>query len=211
MTQGTHLWIFFGLVLGIVVLPGLDMAYVLGSALVGGRPRGLAAVAGLMAGGLCHVVMGTLGLAVVLALVPAAFNLVLVAGAVYVGYVGLGLWRGAAGFALGTSAGPRSSRAAFVGALATNLLNPKAYVFMLAVFPQFVRPEYGPLAVQAAQLGMIVAVTQGAVYGLVALVAASFRGWLDARPRASFRVARTVAALLVLVALATLVEGWRRA
>src|SRR6188768_1331416 len=91
--DNTHLWLFFSLVFGIVILPGMDMAFVLGSALVGGRRAGLAAVAGLVAGGVCHVVMGASGLAVLLALVPSAFNAMLVAGALYVAWIGWGLWR----------------------------------------------------------------------------------------------------------------------
>ena len=40
-----------------------------------------------------------------------------------------------------------------MSALATCLLNPKAYIFMLAVFPQFIRPDLGSLAAQAVALG----------------------------------------------------------
>ena len=88
MSDTAHLWLFFGLVFGIVILPGMDMAFVLGSALVGGRRTGLAAVAGLIAGGVCHVAMGATGLAVLLALVPSAFNAHAVAGALYVAWIG---------------------------------------------------------------------------------------------------------------------------
>jgi threonine/homoserine/homoserine lactone efflux protein len=127
--------------------------------------------------------------------------------------MGLSLWRGAR--ALGPSVGAlpelRSSRETFVRAAVTNLLNPKAYVFMLAVFPQFLRPEYGPLAVQALALGAIIASTQAGVYGAVALLAGSVRGWLETHPAANRAMARGVGALLILVAAVTLVEGWRRA
>jgi threonine/homoserine/homoserine lactone efflux protein len=37
----------------------------------------------------------------------------------------------------------------FSRGLLTCLLNPKVYLFMVAVFRPFVRPEYGSLAVQA--------------------------------------------------------------
>ena len=84
MIPSLQLGLFFLLVLGIIVLPGLDMAYVLGSSLMGGRRSGLAAVGGIMAGGVCHVVMATLGLSVVLQLWPGAFNAVLWIGAAYV-------------------------------------------------------------------------------------------------------------------------------
>ena len=89
MAQTAHLWLFFVLVFGVVLLPGLDMAYVLASALVGGRRAGLAATGGIVAGGIVHVTMGALGIMAVLRLFPTAFNAVLLAGALYIGWIGL--------------------------------------------------------------------------------------------------------------------------
>src|SRR5678815_4123799 len=97
-----RLWVFFGLVFSIVILPGMDMAFVLGSALVGGRRAGLAAVLGLIAGGMCHVTIAASGLAVVLTLFTSAFDALLVAGALYVAWIGWSLWRSTSGFALDT-------------------------------------------------------------------------------------------------------------
>jgi threonine/homoserine/homoserine lactone efflux protein len=211
MSDTGPLWLFFGLVFGIVILPGMDMAFVLGSALVGGRRTGLAAVAGLIAGGVCHVVMGASGLAVLLALVPSAFNAMLAAGALYVAWIGWGLWRVEGGLAL---EGPRailSPRATFARAALTNLMNPKAYVFMLAVFPQFIRPDRGSIAGQAVVLGAIIAATQGGVYGTIAWLADGVRDWLGTHPGANRGIARTIGALLIGVAAFTIVEGWRRA
>ena len=69
------------LVLGIIALPGMDMAFVLGSTLVDGRRGGLAALAGIVAGGVAHTAMAALGVGLVLRAVPALLTLMLVAGA----------------------------------------------------------------------------------------------------------------------------------
>jgi threonine/homoserine/homoserine lactone efflux protein len=211
VTDSAHLWVFFLLVLGTVMLPGLDMAFVLGSALVGGRRAGLWAVTGLMAGGACHVAMGATGLAVVLRLFPSAFNAMLVAGAVYVAWVGFGLWGTGDGLPIEAGQAERSSFAFFRRAALTNLLNPKAYVFMLAVFPQFIRPESGPVAGQALVLGAIIVSTQGVVYGTVACAADWARDWLRTHPGGSRAMARGVGLLLMAVAAFTVLEGWRMA
>jgi threonine/homoserine/homoserine lactone efflux protein len=206
-----HLWLFFLLVLGTVLLPGLDMAFVLGSALVGGRRGGMWAVAGLMAGGVVHVAMGATGLAVVLKVFPVAWNAMLLLGALYVAYVGVGLWRMGDGLATETNPTEGSSFAFFRRAALTNLLNPKAYVFMLAVFPQFIRPEAGTVAGQALVLGTIIAGTQGVVYGAVAYLSDDALKWLRAHPGRRRSFARVVGLLLIAVAAFTLVEGWRQA
>jgi threonine/homoserine/homoserine lactone efflux protein len=207
----SHLWLYFLLVAGIIVLPGMDMAYVLASSLVDGRKAGLTAVAGIIAGGMIHIGMSGVGIGLLLMAAPRLFNALLLAGALYVAWIGQSLLRGAT--ALGET-GPAASRplpAVFRRAVMTCLLNPKAYVFMLAVFPQFLRVEYGPVAAQAVVLGAITSLTQGAVYGSVALGAARARAWLRANGRRQVQLGRAVGGLLLAVAAWTAVQGWQGA
>ena len=204
-----HLWLFFVMVFGVVLLPGLDMAYVMASSLVGGKRSGLVATAGVVAGGACHVLMGALGIMAVLKLVPAAFNLVLLAGAAYIAWIGWSLLRSGATFGVASTRTTRTRAATFRQGMVTCLLNPKAYLFMLAVFPQFLRPEYGPLWTQATVMWLIIALTQAAVYGGMALGGDRLRTWLESRPGADVLLARSVGALLVAMAVMTGVEGWR--
>ncbi len=209
MEQTTHLWIFFVMVFGIVLLPGLDMAFILASSLVGGRAAGLSAVAGIIAGGVCHVAMGILGIMAVLQLVPAAFNVVLWAGALYIAWIGVSLLKSDSAFAEVKQHEARPHITTFKQGLLTNLLNPKAYLFMLAVFPQFLKPEYGVLWIQAGVLWLIIALTQAVVYGSVVIASDRARGWLKSRPSASTVLSRTVGGLLVVTALFTGLQGWR--
>jgi threonine/homoserine/homoserine lactone efflux protein len=210
MNHYEQLWLFFALVFGIIVLPGLDMAFVLGSTLAGGRTRGFAAVAGIVAGGICHVVMTALGISVLITLVPGAFNAVLLAGALYIAWIGISLMRSESSLGLQPDTRPRSRAATFRQGVLTSLLNPKAYLFMLAVFPQFLRPEYGLLWLQAAVMWLIIAINQLCVYGGVALMADRARLWLQDRPGASLLAARCVGGLLVAAAMLTGLEGWHR-
>jgi threonine/homoserine/homoserine lactone efflux protein len=214
MIPSAQLWLFALLVLGVVALPGLDMACVLGNTLSGGRRRGFAALAGVVAGGVVHVVMAALGISVVLKLFPALFNAMLVAGALYIAWIGVSLLRvapprGGDGDAPAPAANAASPAAAFRQGLVTCLLNPKAYLFMLAVFPQFLRPAPGTLWQQVALLWLEIAANQAAVYGGLALLAGQVRGWLGRRPAAGMLGARAVGALLLVVAVVTGVQGWR--
>ncbi|MFT3817842.1 MAG: LysE family translocator [Rubrivivax sp.] len=209
------LWPFALLVLGIVVLPGMDMAFVAASALVDGRRAGLAAVAGLVIGGALHMALAVAGLGLLLRAAPAAFNALLLAGAGYVAWMGWSLLR-RPGALLDIEAGGSHSHGhgrgrgrTLLRATATCLMNPKAYVFMLAVLPQFLRAERGALLPQAVAMGAIVAVTQAMVYGAVALGAAGLRARLQRSAAAQQRVARGVGALLLATAAWTLAGGWR--
>lgn len=210
MSHAADLLLFGALVFGIVVLPGLDMAFVMGSSLAAGRRHGLAAVAGVVAGAACHVVMTTLGIGMLLKVMPAAFNALLLAGALYIAWIGISLMRTES--ALGVQVQGGGAPSAWItfrrGAL-TCLMNPKAYLFMLAVFPQFLHAEYGPLWSQSLVLWLIIALTQLAVYGAVALAAAQARGWLVRRPAAGLVTARVVGVALIGAALFAGFEGWR--
>jgi threonine/homoserine/homoserine lactone efflux protein len=206
-----QLSLFFVLVFGVVVLPGLDMAYVMGSALAGGRGKGFAALAGVVAGGACHVLMTALGISVVLRLVPGLFNAMLLAGALYIAWIGLSLLRSdVSGGLAARDATVQSWWRTFRQGMLTCLLNPKAYLFMLAVFPQFLRPEQGALWWQVLVLWLVIAANQLGVNGGLALLAGRMRGWLVLRPAAGAMAARCVGVLLLGAAAFTGIEGWQR-
>ena len=208
------LWLFFVLVFGIIVLPGMDMAFVAGSALTSGLRGGLVAVAGIVAAGMVHTAVGASGFAALMLWWPDAFNVLLLAGAAYMVWIGVSLWRAsrtvsASGGAV--AAAPTRLRAIFGRAMLTCLLNPKAYAFMLAVFPAFLRSADYSLAVQATRLGIVIALTQAAVFGAVALFVASAQRWTGASARGQRWTMRGVSASLVLGALLTLMFAWRPA
>lgn len=213
MNQSVNLWLYFMIVFGVIILPGLDMAFVLASALVGGRHSGLAAVAGIVAGGVCHMTMGALGLAVVLKLWPSLFNLVLLAGAAYIAWIGWSLLRSESGFRFASTspetAPAKAPATTFYQGMLTSLLNPKAYVFMLAIFPQFLKIDAGPIWSQALVLWIITALTQAGVYGFIAILSSRTRSWFDANPRGSLVTARLVGALLIAAGIFTGIEGWQ--
>ncbi len=187
-----------------------------------------AAVAGVVAGAVCHLFAGALGFSILLRTVPGLFNAMLLAGALYLAWIGWslmgvkaeaappedGLVSGVPFREPGDAAahpvdrtGARSFWATFRQAAVTNLLNPKAYLFMLAIFPQFFRPEYGPLWMQAVALGLITAFTQTGVYGTLALLAGNARGWLATNPHKSTLMARVAGSVLILGAVVTAFQG----
>jgi threonine/homoserine/homoserine lactone efflux protein len=103
---------------------------VLSSSLVDGRRAGFAAVGGMVAGGAAHTVLGAAGAGLLFALLPGLFQAVLLAGALYVAWLGWGLWRSPATLSAVPEAESRSLRRTFLRAAATCLMNPKAYLFM---------------------------------------------------------------------------------
>lgn len=210
MSPSDHLWLYFIVVFGIVILPGLDMALVMASSMLGGRRSGLAAVAGIVAGGFCHLLMATLGAAVVLQLWPALFDALLLAGAAYIAWMGWTFLRSDSVFKPAAGRELLAPGVIFRRAMLTSLLNPKAYIFMLAVFPQFLKAGQGPLWIQSGVLGAITALTQLAVYGALAFASSRASGWFIAHPRVATATARGMGALLLVTALLSAAQAWSR-
>jgi threonine/homoserine/homoserine lactone efflux protein len=208
MTYAQNLWIFFALLFGIIIVPGMDMMFVLANAVTGGRRLGLAATGGVMVGGVAHALFGALGVGVLLKLAPALFTVMLVAGAAYMAWIGLSLVRSA--IAVGAVEGPanRSLWTAFCRGAVTCLLNPKAYLFVISVFPQFIRPEYGPIWRQAIVMAAMTIGTQFGIYGGLALAAGESRNLLINNPRATILVGRAAGWLLIAVAALAAWHVW---
>src|SRR5260221_2787973 len=91
LSYSQNLWLFFLLLFGIIIVPGMDMLFVLTNALTGGRRAGLTATSGIMIGGTAHTIIGTLGVGVILKLAPSFPTLMPVDGSGYMARIGAAL------------------------------------------------------------------------------------------------------------------------
>lgn len=205
----TALWLYFVLLVGIIVVPGMDMFFVLANALTGGRQAGLAATAGIMLGGVCHTLFGTFFVVGLSNIMPAISTAMLLAGSLYMLWIGFSLVRSTIEVHSVAKAARRPIRAIFAQGLLTCILNPKAWLFVLAVFPQFMKPEYGPIALQALVMGAMTVTVQMAVYGGLALAAGKGREALTGHPSATVLIGRVAGALLMAAAVFALWEALR--
>jgi threonine/homoserine/homoserine lactone efflux protein len=201
MTHTAHLWLYFLLVSGVILLPGTDMTYVLASALTGGRRGGFAATAGIITGAAFHMCAAVLGLSLLLKLHPLAFKTLLLVGTAYIAWVGFNIARKAVVLRLHPDAPVRTPAVAFRQGVVANLLNPNAYLFTLAVIPQFMLPEYGPLWLQGVMMWCIGSFSEAVVYGAVTLLAAQIRRRLERDVASMVLVSRVIGLLLIVVAI----------
>ncbi|MDH4581824.1 LysE family translocator [Pseudomonas sp. BN415] len=121
-----------------LVSPGPDVALVVRTAVHQGRRAGLISALGLACGILVHGTLVLTGVALLLSRSPLLFDLLQLLGASYLGWLGVGAvrsWfqRGEGANGQLASALPPSALGPWLRGLATNLFNPKALVFFLAL------------------------------------------------------------------------------
>lgn len=209
MTYAENLWLFSALLAGIIIVPGMDMIFVIANGLTGGRRAGMAATSGIMLGGVFHTLFGTVAVTVLSTLVPQLAGPMLVIGSAYMIWIGYTLARSAIVIDGIEASNLHRTARIFGQGLITCLINPKAWLFILAVYPQFMRPEYGPFWRQALVMGALTLMLQGLVYGGLAFAAAKGRDALVSKPEVTIWIGRAAGWLLVAVAVLMLVEGWR--
>ena len=199
------LWIYFLAVLALLLLPGMDMAYVMASSLSGGRRGAISSVMGIASGGAIHVVVGATGVAALMVLFPPLFRAMLLLGTLYLLWIGWSIWRSADAGSSHEVVAPATSGAVYWRAVTTCLLNPKAYAFMFALFPAFVRSDTRSLVAQTLALGLITVGTQIVVYGTVATLAVRIR---TAILKHQSLISRAMGGTLMVTALLTAAQAW---
>ncbi|RAY11136.1 LysE family translocator [Actinomadura craniellae] len=142
---------FLGVVAVLTVTPGPDMLLVLRNGLRAGPPVAWVTGLGCCLGISLHAGAAVLGLSAVLAASATAYTAVKLAGAAYLGYLGVRLLLAALRPpaepaprrpVTGSLETPATGRGeAFRQGLLTNLLNPKIALLFLTLLPQFVGPQ----------------------------------------------------------------------
>jgi threonine/homoserine/homoserine lactone efflux protein len=163
----------------VTLAPGPDVLYVLTRGMSEGRRVALAAAAGFALGNIVHTTLAAAGLSVLVAKAPGVFRAVQYAGAAYLVYLGVQIWRDRSRFELAEEEGRRRAAEVFRQSIVANVLNPKVAVFFLSFLPPFVDPRRGSVPLQFAVLGAIFTVQVLACFGLVALAA----GWVGDKLR----------------------------
>jgi threonine/homoserine/homoserine lactone efflux protein len=125
----------------VVLVLGTGVIYTLSYGLFSGARGGLLAAFGCTLGIVPHLLASVLALAAILHASAMAFQVVKIAGVVYLLYLAWGLWRSASDLDVGaTGDAHRSSAAIVLRGFLINILNPKLSIFFLAFLPQFIGP-----------------------------------------------------------------------
>lgn len=137
-------WLFVGMTFVVSATPGPNMLVVMSNSARFGLRAAMATMAGCMTSILTMMAISAAGLGALLHTFPAVFDTLRLLGAAYLAYLGVVCWRAPVqqASAAAEEAGPANydawalyRRGAMVAAS-----NPKAMLFAVAFFPQFINP-----------------------------------------------------------------------
>ncbi|MFT4614566.1 MAG: threonine/homoserine/homoserine lactone efflux protein [Bacteroidia bacterium] len=168
MTLTLWLSLFAVCLLG-AMSPGPSLAVVMRATMAGGRRSGFATALAHGAGVGLYGLLTVTGLAVVLTQSPVLYLAVQLLGALYLIWLGAKSLRGQASTSHVNEGSPHpvnNSRGAALEGFMVAFLNPKLAVFMLALFSQFLQPDFA--FAEKALMAITVAATDGVWYCLVA-------------------------------------------
>ncbi|WP_019930823.1 LysE family translocator [Nocardia sp. BMG111209] len=190
----------------LILLPGPDTLVVVRSLVRGGRSGGLRTTAGVLCGLVVWVAAASLGLSALLRASEIGYDVLKIAGACYLVWMGVQSLRSVLRPVAGdrpqtTAAGDRSQAAlpgrsgGFVAGLLTDLLNPKIGVLFVTFLPGFVPDGYSVAWTTLGLGGLYIVLSALYCVGLVA-AAGTVTGWMQA-PRIRRRLDAVAGLVLV--------------
>jgi len=147
-----ELWIAFAVAsAALLAAPGPTVMVVVSYALGQGRASAWATVPGVTLGDFTAMTVSLLGAGAILAASASLFTALKLAGAGYLIWLGIQLWRAEPSMKISRARTHADNRRMFWNSYVVTALNPKSIVFFIAFVPQFV-DSAGPVIVQFAIL-----------------------------------------------------------
>jgi threonine/homoserine/homoserine lactone efflux protein len=169
----------------LIVVPGPSVLFVISRGVALGRRAALVTVAGNALGIYLQVLAVAIGLGAVVERSVVALEVLKLAGAIYLIYLGIQALRQRRELAtvLDAAGTLRPRRRIFREGFVVGVTNPKNIIFFTAVLPQFVDESGAPVALQMTVLGtiyVVIALVSDSVWGFIAGTA---RSWFARSPR----------------------------
>jgi threonine/homoserine/homoserine lactone efflux protein len=185
----------------IEITPGPNMTYLAALSLTSGMRTGFSAVAGIALGLATYGIVAALGLAAVIEHSPLLYGILRWGGVAYLLWLAWEAWSSERETSPDATDGPDGGPlVAFRHGLITNLLNPKAAVFYVAVLPEFIRPGAGSVMSQTLALSAIYVTIATAIHAGIVALAGTLQSKI-ATPDNRRTIRRLLALALVAIAI----------
>ena len=181
----------------VVMIPGTGVVYTITTGLTLKWRASLAAAIGCTLGIVPHILASILGLSALLNMSAQVFSVLKLAGAAYLLYVALNMWREAGTLELNKKSAETSAAKIITKAIAINLLNPKLTIFFLAFLPLFVSKNSASPVTEMVLLSSVFMSLTLIVFALYGILASGISTYLtNSSSRSVKRIQQTFAVIL---------------
>ncbi|WP_438395288.1 LysE family translocator [Caballeronia sp. DA-9] len=189
--------LFLAASIAITAAPGPDNLQVLARGISQGRAAGLVAALGFAAGISFHTTLAALGVAALLKSSPIAFEIVKLAGAAYLIWIGIKAIR-SKGLSSAHERPSQPLTVVFRQSVIGNLLNPKVTLFFIVFLPQFVNPHgVQSVMLQMFELGGVFMLQTVVVFSAFGVAAGMIGAYLKRRPKVGIWLDRLAGATFI--------------
>jgi threonine/homoserine/homoserine lactone efflux protein len=196
-----HFLLFLAASVAITLAPGPDNLQVLARGISQGRAAGFVAALGFAAGITFHTTLAALGVAALLRSSPVAFQVVKLAGAAYLVWIGIKALR-SQGLATAHERPKQALGVVFRQSVIGNMMNPKVTLFFVVFLPQFVEPHGAQsVMLQMLELGALFMLQTVVVFSAFGVCAGMIGNWLKRRPRVGVWLDRLAGATFIALGL----------
>jgi threonine/homoserine/homoserine lactone efflux protein len=185
----------------LALAPGPDNLFVLTHSALHGRMMGWYATLGFSTGLVVHTAAVSLGVAALFQTSEVSFNLLKLIGAAYLFYLA---WRF---IQRSNSRLPLQEQPMLTPwliyrrGIVMNVTNPKVSLFFLALLPQFISHDAGPIMLQMVGFGLAFILATLLVFGAIAELAGVISPWLTRSDKVQRIMHRVAAAIFCLLAM----------
>jgi threonine/homoserine/homoserine lactone efflux protein len=193
----------------LIIVPGPNVLFVISRSLVLGRAAGVGSAVGGQLGVFVQVAAVAFGVGAVVERSVAVYNVIKLAGAAYIVYLGVQAirHRKSLAAALDVPTEKRKLRRILRDGFLVGLTNPKVIVFFAAVLPQFVDPASGYVPLQMLLLGGVFLGIAMVCDSSWALAAGTARGWFARSPRRLEMIGGTGGLVMIGIGASLAVNG----
>jgi len=164
-----QLWLYITSVVVLTLIPGPDLIFLITQGLTKGRKEAVFTALGLSSGCLFHTTLAAFGVSIIFQKSEMAFNILKIAGVIYLVYVAVKTWQTAKDFEFKADT---AAKAGFLKGVLMNILNPKVILFYLAFLPQFVPSNTNNVCLYMLMLGLIFAAVAMILLPIIAIISA---------------------------------------
>lgn len=162
-----QLLLYITSVVVLTLIPGPDLIFLITQGLTKGKKEAVFTALGLSSGCLFHTTLAAFGVSIIFQKSEIAFNILKIAGVIYLVYIAIKTWQTAKDFEIKAD---NAAKAGFLKGVLMNILNPKVILFYLAFLPQFVPSNTTKICLYMFMLGLIFAVVAMIILPIIAII-----------------------------------------